>query len=253
MIMIFFCEFLYLMLFYFELFRYIAYMIPIITLLIILFLSLLTTRIATIALMHTGMSKQMARFQARSALSTCGFTTSEAEQIMNHPVRRRVIMVLMLLGNIGVITVFSSLILTFIHFNTDSIPVYIKVLTLIGGLLLLLFLTTNKWVEKHLAIVIDFFLDKYTDFKTGNFHHLLHLHDDHKIAEFALNSNSQLIGETFKKNLLRKQGVLVLGIKRSDGTYIGFPEDNFTFKANDLLTVYGLKKDLEVVRSFVRP
>ncbi len=222
-------------------------MIPIITLLIILFLSLLTTRIATIALMHTGMSKQMSRFQARSALSTCGFTTSEAEQIMNNPVRRKVIMVLMLLGNIGVITVFSSLILTFIHFNSDSIPLYIKVLTLTGGLLLLLFLTTSKWVEKHLAALIDFFLDKYTDLKTCGFYHLLHLYDDHKIVEFLLHSDCQLIGETFKKNLIRKHGVIVLGIKRSDGGYIGFPDDNFKFQANDLLTVYGLQKDLEAV------
>jgi len=160
-------------------------------------------------------------------------------------------MLLMLLGNIGVITVFSSLILTFIHFNSDSIPIYTKVLTLIGGLLLLLFLTTNKWVEKNLEVLINFFLDKYTDLRIGNFHHLLHLHDDHKVVEFSLSSSCPIIGETFKKNLIRKQGVVILGIKRSDGTYIGFPDDKFKFKENDLLTVYGLQKDLEIVHSFV--
>jgi TrkA-C domain len=222
-------------------------MIPIITLLVVLFLSLLTTRIATLALMHTGIAKQVARFQARSALSTCGFTTSEAERIMNHPVRRKIIMILMLLGNVGMITVLSSLIMTFIHLDADSIPGYIKMLILFGGLLFLWALSANKWVERKLAGVIDFFLDRYTKLKMGNLHHLLHHYDDHKIVELSLNSKSSLIGQLFKENLIKAQGVLVLGIRRGDGTYIGFPNDDFKFMENDLITVYGVKKDIEAV------
>jgi TrkA-C domain len=222
-------------------------MIPIITLLVVLFLSLLITRIATLALTHTGMSKQMARFQARSALSTCGFTTSESEKVMNHPIRRKIIMILMLLGNVGVITVLSSLILTFIHIDADSIPVYIKMLILFGGLVFLWGLSTNKWVEKNLAALIDFFLDRYTDLRTGNLHHLLHHYDDHKVVEFLLKPESSLIGQEVNKNTLKTQGVLVLGIRRGDGTYIGFPENDIKFLENDLITVYGLKKDIEAV------
>ena len=227
-------------------------MIPIITLLVVLFLSLLTTRIATLALMHTGLAKQVARFQARSALSTCGFTTSEAERIMNHPIRRKIIMILMLLGNVGMITVLSSLIMTFIHLDADSIPGYIKMLILFGGLLFLWILSANKWIEAKLAVVIDLFLDKYTDLKTGNLHHLLHHYADHKVVELVIDADSLLIGQTFKKNLIRKQGVMVLGIRRSDGTYIGFPDDDLKFMVNDSITVYGLKKDIETVRECIK-
>lgn len=43
------------------------------------------TRIATIALTHTGLSRQTARFQARSAFTVVGYTTSESEKLVNHP------------------------------------------------------------------------------------------------------------------------------------------------------------------------
>ena len=78
-------------------------LLPIVTLLIIVMLSLLITRIASEALTHTGLSRESARFQARSAFSGVGFTTSESEQVVNHPVRRRILMVLMMLGNAGIV------------------------------------------------------------------------------------------------------------------------------------------------------
>ena len=68
-------------------------MIAIFSLLLVLVLSLLITRIATIALTYTGLSRQSAKFQARSAFTGVGFTTSESEKVVNHPVRRRVLLI----------------------------------------------------------------------------------------------------------------------------------------------------------------
>jgi hypothetical protein len=76
-------------------------MAAVVTLLIIVTLSLLVTRIATVALTLTGMSREQARFQARSALTGTGFTTSEAEEVTNHPVRRRIVLFLMLVLHPG--------------------------------------------------------------------------------------------------------------------------------------------------------
>ena len=59
------------------------------TLLAILF-SFLVVRGAAVALMMTGMEKKKARFQALSAFSGTGFTTKEAEFVVNHPQRRKV-------------------------------------------------------------------------------------------------------------------------------------------------------------------
>lgn len=72
------------------------------------------SRIATIAITYTGLSREAARFQARSALTGSGFTTSESEKVVTHPVRRRIILLLMLLGNAGIVAAISSLILAFL-------------------------------------------------------------------------------------------------------------------------------------------
>ena len=87
-------------------------MTALISVLVAITLSLLITRIATEALTLTGLSRTSASFQARSAFTGSGFTTSESEAVVQHPVRRRIIMWLMFLGNAGIITVISSLVLT---------------------------------------------------------------------------------------------------------------------------------------------
>lgn len=62
--------------------------IGIVAFLTVLALSLTITRVATLVLAMTGLSWEAARFQARSAFTGTGFTTSEAESIVSHPVRR---------------------------------------------------------------------------------------------------------------------------------------------------------------------
>lgn len=73
-------------------------MLSIVSLLIVLTLSILVTRIATVALAHTGLSRESAKFQARSAFTGVGFTTNESEKVVNHPIRRRILLLRMLLG-----------------------------------------------------------------------------------------------------------------------------------------------------------
>ena len=60
-------------------------MIPILTLFLVLSISILVTRVATIALVRTGLSRETARFQSLSAFSGSGFTTQETELVVNHP------------------------------------------------------------------------------------------------------------------------------------------------------------------------
>src|SRR3954452_25540852 len=83
-----------------------------IAVLITIAVSLLITRIGTTALVHTGLSREVARFQARSAFFGVGFTTTEAESVVNHPVRRRIVLWLVLLGNAGIVTVLASVVLS---------------------------------------------------------------------------------------------------------------------------------------------
>lgn len=85
--------------------------LQVMSLLVVLVLSLIITRVATIALMQTGLTRESAPFQARSALTGAGVTTNESERVVNHPIRRRVVMWLMLVGNGGLVLVAALLIL----------------------------------------------------------------------------------------------------------------------------------------------
>jgi hypothetical protein len=83
--------------------------IGIIASLTVLGLSLVITRLATVSLNLTGLSWETAKFQARSAFTGTGFTTSESETIMNHPVRRKIIMGLMVARSAGLVSIIISL------------------------------------------------------------------------------------------------------------------------------------------------
>ena len=71
-------------------------------------IGVLVSRLGALAFVATCVPTEVARFQARSALTGVGFTTSESESLVSHPVRRRILMLLMLAGNAGLITVVLS-------------------------------------------------------------------------------------------------------------------------------------------------
>src|SRR3954470_7120871 len=79
----------------------------------VLGISVIVTRVGATALVLTGLASDAARFQARSAFLGVGFTTTESEAIVNHPVRRRIASGLIVAGNVGIVSAGASLVLSF--------------------------------------------------------------------------------------------------------------------------------------------
>jgi len=100
--------------------RFLTAVAALLILLSVVAVSILVARIATRAFMLTGLSKETARFQARSIITGTGFTTDEAEHIVNHPVRRRIALTLMLIGNAGLVTAVSTFVLSFTSTGTAA-------------------------------------------------------------------------------------------------------------------------------------
>ena len=73
---------------------------------------LLTLWLGSIALEATGMERRKARFQCLSAITGTGFTTTEAEAVVNHPRRRRIASVLIFAGYFGLTGFMVALILS---------------------------------------------------------------------------------------------------------------------------------------------
>lgn len=213
-----------------------------ITVFVVIILSLFINRIATIALTLTGLSREVARFQARSALSGAGFTTTESEKIMNHPVRRRILMLLMLVGNAGIITLMASMVLVFLNPASDTLLSYVVVITL--GILSILIFTRSKKVDRFLSRIITLSLTRWTDIQTSDSASLIYLGGDYQVSELEVGSEDWLAGKTLKELNLVDEGVLILGIQKPGGEYIGAPVASTNIEVNDVLLLYGRGESL---------
>jgi hypothetical protein len=214
-------------------------MTAILSLLLVVTLSILVTRIAAVALRHTGLARQTARFQARSAFSGAGFTTSESEQVVNHPVRRRIVLTLMLLGNAGIVTAVSSLILAFVAQDDGVLALPYKILLLMGGLAVLWALASSKWVDRLLSRLVDRALKRFTTLDVSDYEGLLHLAGDYRIAEVQVQPGGWLEDRPLRELRPADEGVLVLGILTADGDWLGTPAGDTRPAAGATLIVYG--------------
>lgn len=219
-------------------------MLSIASLLVVVSLSLLITKVATIALSHTGLTRESAKFQARSAFTGVGFTTAEAERAVNHPVRRRIVMILMFLGNAGLITAVSSLILTFA--GDESATTNARNIGLIVlGLAALWLITRSHWLDGKISNAIEWALLKYTDVDLQDYASLLKVTGDYRVLELKVDAGGKLVGHTLEEIRPRDRGVVILGIERTNGDYLGVPTGNDTFEAQDRVIAYGHHEAVE--------
>jgi hypothetical protein len=208
-----------------------------ITLFAVIIISLIITRVATIALTFTGISREVARFQARSALTGAGFTTAESEAMMRHPVRRRILMMLMLAGNAGIVTVIASAVLVFVQPASETWSNYI--LVVIVGMAILLPLSLSKRVDKHLSRMIALMLRRWTELESSDAASLIYLGGDYQVSELEVGPEDWLANETLADLRLHDEGVLVLGIQKPGGDYYGAPIASTMIRTNDILLLYG--------------
>jgi hypothetical protein len=213
---------------------------PIITVFIVITLSMVVTRVATIALTLTGMSRQAARFQARSALTGAGFTTTESEAVVNHPVRRRIVMTLMLMGSAGIVTVLASVMLTFASTaSRESGSSTLALLALVAGSLTLLGLMKLRPVDRALSRAIRLGLRRFTDLDVRDYAALLEIHGGYAVSELLVDERDWIAGHTLAELRLNDEGVMVLGVQRVDGAYVGAPDGDTRIEAGDVLVLYG--------------
>jgi hypothetical protein len=213
-------------------------MTSILSLLLIITLSILITRMATVALTHTGLSRESARFQARSAFTGVGFTTTESEKVVNHPVRRRILLLLMLLGNAGIVTAVTSLLLGLID-PEDGSSVSLKLSILALGIILLWIIASSSWVDQYLSRLISWTLKYCTSIDVRDFANLLRLTGDYSVKELMVKEEDWLANKTLGELRLRDEGVSVLGLTRENGNYTGVPRGSTEIRPGDTLILYG--------------
>jgi len=221
-------------------------MVGLVSLFIVVIASLLVTRVATTMLVLTGLSKDIAEFQARSAFYGVGFTTIESELVMNDPLRRRIVMTLGLLGNAGVFTVLVSLVLSFNNVDNSGQALQ-RMGLLAGGLTIVWLFSTSKVADRWLTRLIEALLKRVTHLDTRDYVGLLRLTDDWIVGEVTVEPGAWLADVPLRDLDLPEEGVVVLGIERSDKRWVGAPNGTAILHASDVVVVYGTREAIDRV------
>jgi hypothetical protein len=210
-----------------------------ISLLLILTLSVFITRIASVALRLTGLPNHVARFQARSAFTGAGFTTAESEAVVNHPIRRRLIGLLMLVGNLGLVTILATLIVSLTSTEGTMTAISGQLLWLLGAVALLWLVVLNPVADRIMCKSIGWLLQRTTSLGQSGPTKLLQMANGYSVAEHMVPLTSDLDGAALSELCRAPAKFMILGIERNDGSYVSSPELLTRLVAADRLVVYG--------------
>jgi len=219
-------------------------MTSIIALLVITLVSLLVVRIGATALMMTGISWDTASFQSYSAFFGVGFTTREAEMVVNHPVRRRIIRDLILAGNIGLTSVLATLV---VSTTQSEIPLHplVVIAILIACTALVVYAFRLGWLQKALDHVIRRTLEKTGIVRVLDYEMLLRIQSGYCVSEIEIMPDTPAVNRTLRESRPWDHGVIILAMKRNEETLPGIPGPDTTLLTGDVVTVYGQEESVK--------
>ncbi len=209
---------------------------------------LIVGRLAAMALMMTGLSKDIARFQSRSALTGAGFTTRESETVLEHPARRRIIELLMVAQSGGLATIVVSLVLSF-SASQDGLSIATRLAWLTGGLTVFVVFARSRWVERLLDRAMARALHRWTRMQLLDYARLLHLQEGYRVTRLRLDEDSWLGNRQVDDVRLRDEGILLLAVERADGAYVAVPTDKTKLYPGDTVVLYGHEDALQQLRA----
>lgn len=208
-----------------------------ITLFVVLTFSVVVIRIAAVALRITGLSEETARFQARSAFTGTGFTTGESEALVNHPLRRRIVGTLMLVGNLGLVSALATVIVSLVGTGMVREALLDQLFWLGGCLLVLWFVALNPIADRLMCRAIGRLIAVAGLVSDNGPKNLLDLPQGHCIARIPIGDIDGAIDRSLDE--IGSAGLAILGLCRADGRYLDRPGRNEHVLPQDEIIAYG--------------
>ncbi len=212
-------------------------------LLVVILISFIVVRIGAFALQMTGMGPEVAAFQALSAFSGTGFTTSETERVVRNRARRRIISILIILGNAGLVTVIASLVASFtqvtgygwffIRLGVIVVGIFILYRIIIGSKL------GNKVLHRFRKPLMKSILKG-----SPVSEEIYHFGKDWGISLVMIYVESKNIGATLAEVTEKEKDVEILAVDRSYA-FLPKPDKNEKIMEGDRLLIYGSRKSVE--------
>ncbi len=210
-----------------------------ISLFVLMSVSIFVTRVASVALRHTGLEDSTAKFQALSAISGTGYTTKEAEAIVNYPVRRKIVMMLMIIGNLGVVTVMATLVVSFVNTEGDAGAIVTQLVWLVVVLGLLWFFILNKTADRWMSAIIGRFISQTTFLGKRHFTRLLQIGNGYSVCQHPIVSAWFNVENALTTVDFERLGLQVLSTHSRTGDISHSFESTALLTSGDSLIVYG--------------
>jgi hypothetical protein len=208
-------------------------------LLITILVSFIVVRIGGFALQLTGMEPEVARFQALSAFSGTGFTTREAERAVGNKMRRRIVTILIILGNAGTVTVIATLVASFTQVGGYA-WFFIRLAIIIGGIFGLYQLIIKSNVGQRILDWLQRPIVKRILRAAPAAEEIFHVEKDWAISLVLIKGSSKSIGQSVT-DITAEGDIEILGINRA-GTYLTRPSREEKIVEGDRLLIYANRK-----------
>jgi len=206
-------------------------------------ISMLIVRAGAIALLMTGMNFEKAKFQALSAFSGTGFTTREAEGVVNNPLRRRIVTWLMVFGNVGIVTVIVTATSSFS--SAEGLGIGLNFLVLIVGLGVIFAIARHAPLVKRWELFSRQRLSQLKIFDDETpVDELLHISEGYGIVRMQLLDSSPFIDQIVSDINSGLEHSIVLGIERGK-EWLPTPRSSLKLVENDSLVIYGRLEELK--------
>jgi len=218
---------------------------PIIAMGVIALASWVIVRTGATALRLTGVSADAAGFQAVSGFFGVGFTTSEAEIIVNHPIRRRIMTHLIIAGNLGITSGLATVVVAFVEAGQNEDQHRTLTLGVLAAIIATIVLAARaNLLNRVIDAVCRFTLQRAGMVAVVDYASVLGADHGFVVHEFKITETHPLANQTLRQAGLRERGVLVLGIFRPREGYHGTPTPETEIGPGDVLTVYGRHETL---------
>jgi len=214
----------------------------VVLLIVFISVSYLIVRVGAIALEMTGMERARARFQALSAFSGTGFTTREAELVVTHPRRRKIVTYLMILGNAGIVSVIATFVLSLRQ--TGTFRPSLNLVIIAASLFILYRIASHQTFAKKLAQKIREILREKLHFQKVHVEELLHQSDGYGIASILVGRRSKVAGLTLSESGFKEKDLMILSVER-DEEMISVPKAQTKIRVGDRLICYGKLENLK--------
>jgi hypothetical protein len=211
-------------------------------LLITILVSFVVVRIGGFALQLTGIEPEVARFQALSAFTGTGFTTREAERVVGDKTRRRIVTILIILGNAGTVTVIATLVASFTQVGGYT-WFFIRLAIIIGGIFGLYQLIIRSNVGQRIIDWLQRPVVKRILRDAPAVDEIFHVEKDWGISLVMMKRGSQSIGLSVA-DITAEGGIELLGIDRG-GIYLTRPHSEEKIMKGDRLLVYANRQSVK--------